>query len=150
MSPRAAWRLEALGFEEVYDYEAGKADWGAAGLARDGRVTSQPSAGDAADKSVPTCQLEDDLQQVRARVRATGWELCIVVNEQGIVLGRLGRRALTAHDDRTVEEAMSEGPSTIRPNVPLADARERLQRQNLETALVTTNDGRLVGVLHAR
>ena len=33
MSPRAAWRLEAFGYVEVYDYVAGKSDWMAAGLA---------------------------------------------------------------------------------------------------------------------
>ena len=32
MSPRAAWRLESLGFSHVYDYVAGKIDWLAAGL----------------------------------------------------------------------------------------------------------------------
>jgi hypothetical protein len=32
MSPRAACRLETLGFPEVYDYVAGKADWLAHGL----------------------------------------------------------------------------------------------------------------------
>jgi hypothetical protein len=31
MSPRAAWRLESIGFQHVYDYVAGKADWGGAG-----------------------------------------------------------------------------------------------------------------------
>ena len=32
MSPRAAWRLESLGFRNVHDYPAGKSDWMAAGL----------------------------------------------------------------------------------------------------------------------
>jgi hypothetical protein len=32
MSSRAACRLEQLGFTEVYDYHAGKADWLAHGL----------------------------------------------------------------------------------------------------------------------
>ena len=27
MSPRAAWRLDSLGFQQVYDYVAGEADW---------------------------------------------------------------------------------------------------------------------------
>jgi hypothetical protein len=31
MSSRAASRLEALGFGQVYDYVAGKADWGSFG-----------------------------------------------------------------------------------------------------------------------
>mgnify|MGYP002625950299 CR=1 FL=1 len=31
-SPKAAQQMDELGYEEVYDYEAGKADWKAAGL----------------------------------------------------------------------------------------------------------------------
>ena len=31
MSPRAASRLESIGFEQVYDYTAGKVDWGSFG-----------------------------------------------------------------------------------------------------------------------
>ncbi|MEX0704271.1 MAG: rhodanese-like domain-containing protein [Planctomycetales bacterium] len=31
-SAKAAQRLEALGYEEIYDYEAGKVDWKEAGL----------------------------------------------------------------------------------------------------------------------
>ena len=31
-SPKAAERMEALGYAEVYDYEAGKEDWKEAGL----------------------------------------------------------------------------------------------------------------------
>ncbi len=38
MSPRAAWRLESLGFTRVYDYVAGKVDWFAAGFPREGRL----------------------------------------------------------------------------------------------------------------
>src|SRR5437868_6288739 len=147
MSPRAAWRLETLGFDQVYDYAAGKADWGAAGLPRQGTVASGPSASDAADPDVPTCSLQDDLPSVRARVRASGWDQCIVVSEQRIVLGRLGRNALAADDLRSVEDAMSPGPSTVRPNVPLAELEQRLERQGLRRALVTTNEGRLIGVV---
>src|SRR5207249_889428 len=38
MSPRAAWRLESLGFTEVYEYSAGKSDWGAYGLPLEGKA----------------------------------------------------------------------------------------------------------------
>jgi rhodanese-related sulfurtransferase len=37
MSPRAAWRLETLGFERVYHYVGGKADWLAHALPREGQ-----------------------------------------------------------------------------------------------------------------
>ena len=36
MSPRAAARLESLGFRQVYDYVAGEADWFASGLPMEG------------------------------------------------------------------------------------------------------------------
>ena len=84
---------------------------------------------------------------MRDRVRASGWTQCIVVNEQRIVLGRLGRRALGADDERTIEEAMQAGPSTVRPNVALRELTERLERKNLVTALVTRSDGQLVGIV---
>jgi Mg/Co/Ni transporter MgtE len=96
---------------------------------------------------VPTCSLTDDLRLVRERVRAAGWEECIVVNEQRIVLGRLGRRALSSSDDKSVEEAMSDAPRTMRPNIALSDALERVAKQQHKTALVTTSVGRLIGVV---
>jgi Mg/Co/Ni transporter MgtE len=147
MSPRAAWRLDALGFEHVFDYAPGKADWAAAGLPIEGRAAGVPTAGSAADPDVPTCTLDDDLRQVRERVRRTSWDQCIVVNDERVVLGRLGRKALAADDERTVEDAMTEGPGTVRPDTPLDELLARLERRQLETALVTTSDGRLVGVV---
>lgn len=147
MSPRAAWRLEALGFTDVYDYVAGKTDWAAMALPLEGLATETPTAGGAADPSVPTCTLNDDLQQVRAHVRASGWRQCIVVNEQRVVLGRLGRTAIEGDDAGSVEDSMSEGPSTVRPDTPLDQLLERLERQQLETALVSNSEGVLLGVV---
>lgn len=147
MSPRAAWRLETLDFDQVYDYAAGKAGWGAVGLPREGKAASEPSAGAAADPDVPTCSLHDDLQSIRARPRTSGWDQYIVINKQRIVLGRLGRSVLAADDQRSVEEAMSEGPSAVRPNVRLSELEERVEQQELRSALVTTSEGRLVGVV---
>jgi hypothetical protein len=46
MSPRAAWRLEALGFTHVYDYAPSKSDWFANGLPREGKAAAIPWAGD--------------------------------------------------------------------------------------------------------
>src|SRR6266508_940464 len=59
MSPRAAARLESLGFEHVYDYVAGKADWGSAGLPLEGRNGSETRAGAHLQTEVPTCRRED-------------------------------------------------------------------------------------------
>jgi Mg/Co/Ni transporter MgtE len=146
MSPRAAWRLESLGFSEVYDYVAGKVDWGAAGLPREGTAAGEPTAGDAADATVPTCHLSDQLADVRERVCAAGWDTCIVVNEQRVVLGRLGRRALSCGQG-SVEDEMSSGPSTVRPSLHLSSLHDRMRNENLTSVIVTTFDGRLVGVV---
>ncbi len=125
----------------------GKMDWGAAGLPREGTVTNETTMGEAADATVPTCRLDERLHDVQERVRATGWETCIVVNEQRVVLGRLGRKGLAAAADMMVEEAMAEGPSTVRPTATLREMVERLRPHGNTTALVTTGDGRLVGVV---
>jgi Mg/Co/Ni transporter MgtE len=106
-----------------------------------------PTAGAAADPTVPTCALDDDLNDVRARVRASGWDQCIVVNGERVILGRLGRRAIASDDSGSVEDAMSEGPRTFRPNVRLDELLERLERAGYQTALVANSDGRLVGVI---
>ena len=147
MSPRAAWRLESLGFEQVYDYEAGKADWGSAGLALEGESPSEKRVGGYVRTDVPTCRLDERLRDVQKRVDKSEWGWCFVVNEERVVLGRLGRAALRSNDDVSVEEAMTPGPSTIRPSARLEAIVERMRRQNLTSLPVTTSDGRLVGVL---
>lgn len=147
MSPRAAWRLEVIGFTQVYDYENGKRDWGSFGLPREGTMVERPSAGDAARQDVPTCRLPDDLNEIRKRVRDAGWETCIVVTDDGVVMGRLGRRALAASDSRSIEDAMTDGPSTVRPSLPLDKLVKRIKDRNLTSFVVTTPDGRLVGLV---
>jgi CBS domain-containing protein len=66
------------------------------------------------------------------------------------VLGRLGRRAIRGREDVTAEEAMTPGPSTIRPSARLDVMVERMQRQKLSNLPVTTSDGRLAGLLTLR
>jgi CBS domain-containing protein len=147
MSPRAAARLASIGFERVYDYVAGKADWGAAGHPLEGTAGSETRAGAHVRRDVPACRLGERLRDVRRHVEAAGWDTCIVVDDEGVVVGRLGRRALAGAADVTVDEAMSPGPSTIRPNAPLGRMLERMRRQDLANLPVTTSDGRLVGLL---
>jgi len=80
-------------------------------------------------------------------VRVAGWDVCFVVNDEKVVLGRLGRTALAGEDEASVEEAMTAGPSTVRPSLELDRAVERMGRENLTTLAVTTSEGRLVGLL---
>lgn len=147
MSPRAASRLESLGFEQVYDYVAGKADWGSAGLPLEGAEGSETRAGAHVRTDVPTCRPHDHMREVCERLDESGWDTCFVVDERRVVLGRLGRRVIRGRDDVSAEQAMTLGASTIRPSARLRDVVERMQRQKLTNLPVTTSDGRLVGLL---
>src|SRR5919201_3516780 len=106
MSPRAAWRLESFGFTEVHDYVAGKLDWLAAGLPTEGTNAARPRAGNLARRDVPTCGLDERLGDVRERVRAAGWDACVVVNAERVVFGLLRAGELEGDPDRRIEQAM--------------------------------------------
>jgi Mg/Co/Ni transporter MgtE len=147
LSPRAASRLESLGFEDVYDYVAGKADWGSFGLAVEGRRDSSTRIGAYARTDVPTCGLGERLGEVSERVRDAGWDMCFVVDGRRVVLGRLGRSALARDGDASVEEATAPGPRTVRPSFGLDEAVQRMQAENLTSLPVTHSDGVLVGLL---
>ena len=73
MSPRAASRLESIGFERVYNYVAGKADWGSAGLALEGENGSETRAGAHIRTDVPTCRPAiPSKQSANSSTRAAG------------------------------------------------------------------------------
>jgi Mg/Co/Ni transporter MgtE len=96
---------------------------------------------------VPTCSLAEQLTHVRARLSDAGWHICFVVNDEEIVLGLLGQATLAREDDVPVEEAMTAGPSTVRPSLELNRAVDRMRRENLTRLPVTTSEGRLLGLL---
>jgi CBS domain-containing protein len=147
MSPRAAARLATLGFIGVYDYAAGKADWGSFNLPLEGRAGMETRAGAHVRSDVPTYRLDEPLRYVCDRVEKAGWDTCFVVDEAGIVIGRLGRSALRGEQEQSVEDAMTPGPSTVRPSARLEGMVKRMHEQNLSNLPVTTSDGRLVGLL---
>jgi CBS domain-containing protein len=136
-----------MGFTEVYDYVAGKLDWLAAGGPIEGTGAGQPRAGDVAHGDVPTCGLDERLGAVAARARAAGWDACVVVNQERVVLGLLRAKELDGDPDSRIEAAMRPGPSTFRPHVSVAELAHRLLDHDVANAPITTSDGRLVGLL---
>jgi len=99
MSPRAAWRLESIGFEQVYDYVAGKADWGSFGLPLEGVEGSEARVGAYIRSDVPNCGLAHRLLDVCGRLEESGWDTSFVLNHEGVVLGRIRRRAIHCRED---------------------------------------------------
>src|SRR5450759_5602341 len=151
MAPRAAARLESLGFTEVFEYTAGKLDWLAAGLLTEGDNSTRPRAGDASRKDVVVCRLTDRLGDVRDRAKEAGQkglqEIAVVIDESRLVLGLLRSKQLEMDPKLLVEQAMRPGPSTFRTYVPIKEMADYMVEHELDSAPITTSNGKLVGVL---
>ncbi len=138
----------SLGFGTVFDYMAGIIDWLAFGLPTEGREADRPRAGDVARRDVPTCSLTGLVRDAMAKMRAAGWDSCLVTNESGIVLGRVRPGDLEdASGDVTVETVMEAGPTSVRQSEYLDALVGRMQKQEAEDIIVTSSAGGLVGVL---
>ena len=146
MSPRAACRLERLGFDQVYDYAPGKADWKAAGLPTQGTAPQVQRVADATRPDIPTCHPGDTVADVRTRTFAAGWDDCIVIDCASLVIGRLRGRAW-ASDDATAEQMMESGPTTVRPDGLLQPLVERMVKRGAKLVLATTPQGDLIGAV---
>lgn len=121
-------------------------DWMAAGLPTEGTIT-EGRAGDVVRRDVPICRLEEPIGVVRERVRAAGWDVCVVVNKEGIVMGLLREGELDKGGVEAVEVVMRPGPSTFRPHLSIGKMAHHMLDHHLPTSPITTSDGRLLGIL---
>jgi Mg/Co/Ni transporter MgtE len=141
-------RLETLGFTQVFDYAASKADWTSSGLPTEGSMAGQPRAGDIAQRDIPTCSLADRLGDATDRAQDADQNVCIVVDDHGVVLGRLRGNALREDPAASIESVMEDGPTTIRADASLQEITERMRKRGVGSILVTDPEGRLLGILY--
>jgi hypothetical protein len=146
LSARAAWRLESMGFQEVYRYTPGKADWLAAGFETEGVQAKKPRIRNMLQKEVPTCSLRERLEDVKSR-RRPNQDLCVVVNDRNIVFGVIQGDTWDANPLSRVVDIMQPGPRTIRPDLEPKDAQRILRNYDAPHAIVTTSDGELLGFI---
>jgi Mg/Co/Ni transporter MgtE len=131
----------------VFDYVAGKQDWLAFGLPIEGKLAEVQTIGQSADRDVPTCALAELLGEVQQRVREAGADACVVINKERVVLGLIREKLWQSNPELVVEEVMEAGPATFRPHVSSDAAAEYMRKKTAPTILVTTPDGRLIGLL---
>ncbi len=148
MSPRAAWRLEELGFDRVYDFVGGKLEWLSRGLPTEGEGPHYAVAGEVVEPDAYTCGLDHTAGQVRAALQRGPDSICVVANAQGIVLGRVRWKDLPTEDDVRVRDFMQPGPATVRPVEQLAPLVERMHAAGVATIIVSTAKGKLLGVVN--
>lgn len=116
----------------------------------EGEFAAIPKAGDIVRRDVPTCNLTDRVGEVHRRSQAVGWNLCLVVNESNIVLGRLRREAWNVDPDTPVEAVMENGPTTFRPDNFLEPLIKRMREKKVGNVIITNSDGVLIGLLYRK
>jgi Mg/Co/Ni transporter MgtE len=110
-----------------------------------------PTAGSLARDDVVTCRLNDSLGRIGNRVEGSAYGFALVTTDDGILLGRLRISVVRdAPPEATAETAMEPGPSTVRADTLAADLARRLAERKLRTAIVSTPEGRLIGVVRRR
>jgi CBS domain-containing protein len=145
LSPRAAARLETIGFHKVYDYMPGKMDWLAYGLPVEKKDPGVMMVIERLQKEFPIARQNDRVGGVRLRMERAGLAICPVLSPEGVLLGVLEH--LNESDPAApVENVMDPGPTTVRPSVSIDNAIKRLEQRNAAELLVTSSDGKLLGV----
>jgi Mg/Co/Ni transporter MgtE len=97
---------------------------------------------------VVRCRVDDRAADVAEWIERSSYPFALVVGDDGMLLGRVRARALDRDGDRDrpVGELMELDPSTVRPHRAAGELAEQLASQELKWAIVTTPEGRLLGV----
>src|SRR5919201_2375779 len=128
MSPRAAWRLEALGFKRVYHFVGGKTEWIERGLPTAGDGPFLLLAGQVLCPATSTCGPDTPAGTLRAELPGGPDSICAVVNDANVVVGRVRWKDLPEDDDARVETFMQPGPATIPLREELPPLLDRMRR----------------------
>jgi CBS domain-containing protein len=124
----------------------GYVDWLAHNLPIEGEHAGLVTAGRVARGDVVTCRLEDRVGDVREEIAASPYGFAMVTTSGGVLLGRLRGSVLDCDPELRAEDVMEAGPSTVRPDTAADKLASRLAERDLRFAIVTTPDGRLLGV----
>jgi CBS domain-containing protein len=147
MSPRAAWQLEAMGFTDVYDYVNGKLEWMVHRQPVEGEGPHYALVGEVATKDrLHTCVLGSSVGDSARAMEGSGDTFCLVLNDEGVVLGRLRKKHRDPDSNEIVDNVMETGPTTVRPTESAKALLERMEKRNVPAVVVTTKKGVLVGV----
>jgi CBS domain-containing protein len=107
-----------------------------------GLPTVRPGPGerralDDADREPSTCAPATPVSELAGPA--------LVVGPGGVVLGRVQPDGHPP--DVPAEDVMTPGPATVRANEPLDEFLRRMERRNVAEIIVTTPEGRLLGVV---
>ncbi len=121
-------------------------DWRAFELPIEGARANQPRAGTLACRDVPTCAPTDSLDDARKRVRGTDWNVCVAVVQDRNVQGMVDLKEYDTESGE-VQQFMQADARTFRPFAEPETILDAMKKSDLDTVLVTTSAGQLLGAL---
>jgi CBS domain-containing protein len=116
----------------------------------EGERATPPTAGRLMRDDVVRAAPDDRVLAVREAIAHSAYPFALVTGQDGMLLGRVRTSELDGATDRPVGELMELGPSTVRPHRAAGELAKRLADDDLHWAIVTTPEGKLLGVVSRR
>jgi len=130
----------------VYDYVPGKVDWLAHNLEVEGERANAPTLGRVMRDDVVRCAPTDPATAVLESIEGSPYPFAVMTSADGTVLGRVPASALEPPSETPVWDVAEPGPKTFRPHHSVETVARQLAEKSLRWAIVTTPEGRLLGV----
>jgi CBS domain-containing protein len=124
----------------------GKVDWLAHALPVEGERPDAPTAGRAMRGDAALCRPTDRMSHVRELIEHSPYPFALVTSDDGTLLGRAPSSALDPASEQPVWDAAEPGPKTFRPHAAAEKVAGVLADKGLRWAIVTTPEGRFLGV----
>jgi CBS domain-containing protein len=124
----------------------GKVDWLAHNLPVEGDRPDFPTAGRVIRDDAPFCRPADRMAEVRESIERSPYPFALVTSDDRTLLGRVPSSALDPGSERPVWDVAEPGPKTFRPHVAAEKVVAVLADKGLRWAIVTTPEGRVLGV----
>jgi rhodanese-related sulfurtransferase len=145
LAPRAAARLERLGFSDVRVYRPGKAGWLAAGLPGEGRRRAEQRVAAIASADVPRIPAGATVGDATGLLGAA--DVGVVQTDDDVVLGVLRPEVAGLDPATPVADVLQPGPSTFRPSMTVRELVDYFRSSDEQRALVTDHAGRWIGLI---
>ncbi len=124
----------------------GKVDWLAHNLPVEGDAPPPTIVGRAMRDDAVLCRPTDRVSDVCESIERSPYPFALVTSDDGTLLGRAPSSALDPASERPVWDVAEPGPKTFRPHVSAEKVLGVLADKRLRWAIVTTPEGRVLGV----
>jgi Mg/Co/Ni transporter MgtE len=121
-------------------------DWLAHNLEVEGERADAPTVGRLMRHDVVRCAPTDTATAVLESIQGSPYPFAVLTSADGTVLGRVPASALKPPSETPVWDVAEPGPKTFRPHHSVENVTRHLAEKDLRWAIVTTPEGRLLGV----